>query len=91
MTYAAPPEYPDIARQAGIEGTVTVRVHVDIQGRVTAADIVDGPVPLHEAALAASFNYLFVPARRDCTAVEADTAIPVVFHLTRSCLTAGRH
>lgn len=35
-------KYPDAARQAGIEGTVTVRYTVDYKGHVTQAQIVGG-------------------------------------------------
>ena len=81
VTYAAPPEYPALARDARIEGTVLVRVHVNAEGQVTAAEYIDGPEVLRDAALAASFDYQFSPARAACTPVEVDVNIPVTFRL----------
>lgn len=81
VTYAAAPEYPAEARGAHIEGTVLVRVHVDTEGRVAAAEIIDGPEALHAAALAASYDYQFAPAREACVAVERDVNVPITFRL----------
>jgi len=36
------PEYPELARQAGFEGTVRVRVLVDEAGNVVEADLLSG-------------------------------------------------
>ncbi len=81
VTYAAPPDYPDIARDAHIEGTVLVRVHVNTEGRVTSAEYIDGPEVFRAAALAASYDYLFSPAREACVATEVDVNVPVTFRL----------
>lgn len=81
VTYAAAPDYPAIARAAHIEGTVLVRVHVNTEGRVAAAEIIDGPETLYAAALAASYDYLFSPARVACVAVEQDVNLPITFRL----------
>lgn len=35
-------QYPDAARQAGVEGTVTVRYTVDYKGKVILAEVVSG-------------------------------------------------
>jgi TonB family protein len=81
LVYRVIPDYPEMARLAGIEGVVTVVLHVDAQGVVTTATVVDGPVPLHAAAVAAALQFLFEPARLDCVAVEANIAVPVKFTL----------
>ena len=81
VTCAAAPDYPAIARDAHIEGTVLVRVHVNAEGRVASAEIIDGPEALYAAALAASYDYLFSPAREACVAVEKDVNVPITFRL----------
>ncbi len=81
VTYAAPPDYPAIAIDAHIEGTVLVRVHVNAEGRVEDAEYIDGPEALRAAALAARYDYQFSPAREACAAVDVDVNIPITFRL----------
>ncbi len=56
--------YPDLARQAGVEGTVTVQMLIGLDGRVEKALIAPrGSVPLlDEAALEAARSSVFTPA-----------------------------
>lgn len=58
------PRYPDLAREAGVEGTVRVLVLVGLDGRVRDAVIAPGgSVPmLDEAALVAARTCVFTPA-----------------------------
>ncbi|MEQ1833341.1 MAG: TonB family protein [Candidatus Eisenbacteria bacterium] len=58
------PRYPDLAREAGVEGTVHVLVLVGLDGRVRNAVIAPGgSVPmLDEAALVAARTCVFTPA-----------------------------
>ncbi len=75
------PRYPDMARMAGIEGTVTVQVLVGKDGRVTKTKVIDGPVPLHEAAMEAAKTALFQPATTDGRPVAVWVAMPIKFTL----------
>ncbi len=61
------PRYPDLAREAGVEGTVRVLVLVGLDGRVRRAMIAPGgSVPmLDEAALEAARSCVFTPALTD--------------------------
>lgn len=61
------PRYPDLAREAGVEGTVRVLVLVGLDGRVRRAMIAPGgSVPmLDEAALEAARSCVFTPALAD--------------------------
>jgi TonB family protein len=56
---SAKPAYPQSARDAKVEGDVTVRILVDRKGRVRAACIVDGHALLQAAALDAAKKYRF--------------------------------
>ena len=64
LVRAVEPRYPDLAREAGVEGTVTVQILVGLDGRVIRAIIAPhGSIPmLDEAALEAARASVFTPA-----------------------------
>ena len=77
------PKYPEIAQEAGIEGTVIVQVFVDKKGRVKETIILKG-IPntgLDEAAIAAIRKTRFLPAKQRERAVGVWISIPVNFRL----------
>ena len=77
------PKYPEIAQEAGIEGTVVVQVFVDERGRVKETIILKG-IPntgLDEAATQAIRLVRFKPARQRERAVGVWISIPVNFRL----------
>ena len=76
-----PTEYPEIAREAGIEGKVFVRVLVGADGFVHAAEILEGVLGLDEAALAAARTAVFKPAEQQGRAVATWMVIPIEFAL----------
>ncbi|HYO62991.1 MAG TPA: energy transducer TonB [Pyrinomonadaceae bacterium] len=55
------PPYPPIARAARAQGTVTVQITVDEQGRVISASAVSGHPLLQQAAVQAARNARFTP------------------------------
>ena len=76
------PEYPRMAREAGIEGIVTVRALVGKDGKVRDAILGKGVHPLlDEAALAAAKECIFKPAIQNKNPVAVWVAIPFNFHL----------
>jgi len=77
------PVYPEIAQEAGIEGTVVVQVFVDKKGRVQDTLILTG-IPntgLDEAAVTAIKKTRFRPAKQRERAVGVWISIPVNFRL----------
>lgn len=76
-----PPVYPVIVREAGIDGTVQVRVLVGVNGKVKDARVVDGPAVLCDAALTSARTALFKPALQGVHPVEVWVVIPVTFEL----------
>jgi protein TonB len=77
------PVYPEIAQEAGIEGTVVVQVFVDKKGRVQDTLILKG-IPntgLDEAAVTAIKKTRFRPAKQRERAVGVWISIPVNFRL----------
>ncbi|MBC8216800.1 MAG: energy transducer TonB [Candidatus Marinimicrobia bacterium] len=78
--------YPDIAREAGIEGTVIIQAFIDKKGRVKDTVILSG-IPntgLNEAATEAIRKTRFRPAKQRERAVGVWISIPVNFKLRSS-------
>jgi protein TonB len=75
------PAYPEMARLAGIEGTVVVQVLVGKDGRVQRTKVVEGPVQLRDAAVAAALTAIFRPASMNNRPVAVWVAIPLRFTL----------
>jgi protein TonB len=75
------PEYPDIARQSNMEGTVVVQALVGKDGHVKDTRVVK-PVPVFdEAAVAAVKQWVFKPALSNNKPVAVWVAVPVKFSL----------
>ena len=77
------PIYPEIAQEAGIEGTVYVQAFIDEKGRVKEVSVVKG-IPntgLDEAAMEAIRKTRFIPAKQRERAVGVYISIPVNFRL----------
>ena len=77
------PKYPEIAQEAGIEGTVVVQVFVNEKGRVTETKILKGisDSGLDEAAIKAIEKVKFRPAKAKGKKVGVWISIPVNFRL----------
>ncbi|MFH1852960.1 MAG: energy transducer TonB [Candidatus Neomarinimicrobiota bacterium] len=76
-------KYPEIAQEAGIEGTVIVQAFIDKSGKVTDTVILRG-IPntgLDEAAMDAIRQTRFKPAKQRDRAVGVWISIPVNFKL----------
>lgn len=78
-----PPSYPALAREAGIEGTVAVRVLVSEEGKVISANVLSSDVTpaMEKAALEAAKLCRFRPAKQRTIAVKAHVMIPFQFQL----------
>ena len=76
--------YPELAREAGIEGKVFIRAFINTRGVVTATKIVKGlpNTGLDEAALKAIKRSRWYPARQRDKKVGIWLTIPVDFSLT---------
>jgi TonB family protein len=75
------PDYPRLAREAGIEGEVIVRAVVDQHGRVAQVVVSSGPEFLRDAAAAAVRSALFRPALQNGRAVRVWVSVPIRFTL----------
>ncbi|MCC6348301.1 MAG: TonB family protein [Candidatus Eisenbacteria bacterium] len=76
-----PPVYPDLARGAGIDGTVLVQALVGKDGRVRDVRIQKSVPALDAAAVAAVKQWVFKPAQSEGRPVAVWVAVPVKFSL----------
>jgi periplasmic protein TonB len=75
------PEYPDIARQAGVDGTVLIQALVGKDGKVKDTKVVKSIAMLDAAATAAVKQWVFKPALSNNKPVAVWVAVPVKFTL----------
>lgn len=78
------PEYPAIAKQAQIEGTVVVQILLDLDGSVMQTRVArsSGNQALDEAATEGAKKFKFTPAKQREKSVRVWVAMPIVFKLT---------
>ena len=79
--YAPEPTYPPIAKAAGAQGTVSVKVTVDEAGNVIAAEAVSGHPLLRSAAVDAARESKFKPTVVDGKPVRVTAVISYDFTL----------
>jgi protein TonB len=77
------PKYPDLAREAGIEGTVAIKVLVNEEGKVIDASVLTSDVTpaMERAALDAAMKCRFKPAKQRTAPVKAHVMVPFQFQL----------
>lgn len=75
------PAYPEMARAAGLEGTVRVRAFVGTDGRIRRAEIEGAPSLFDDEALRAVRQWTFAPALSHRQPVAVWVRVPVVFRL----------
>lgn len=75
------PRYPDLAREAGVDGTVLVQALVDKSGRVRDVKVQKSVPMLDQAAIEAVKQWTFKPALSNNKPVAVWVAVPVKFSL----------
>lgn len=73
------PEYPILARQARIQGSVTVDAIIDEHGNVVQVHAVDGPALLIQPALKAVMQWKYEPTQLNGVPVALDLHVFVSF------------
>lgn len=76
-----PPVYPDLAREAGVDGTVMVQALVGKDGKVKDVRVVKSIPMLDENAKAAVKQWVFKPALSNNKPVAVWVGVPVKFSL----------
>jgi len=84
LTRMVMPEYPEIARRAGVEGYVLVKIVVDERGDVIAAETVmaDPPGIFEDQAIAAVMKWKYKPAKQRDMPIKVQIAQRVEFTLS---------
>ncbi len=75
------PQYPDLAREANVDGTVMVQALVGKDGKVKDTRVVKSIPMLDAAAVAAVKQWVFKPALSNNKPVAVWVAVPVKFTL----------
>jgi protein TonB len=75
------PAYPDMAREAGVDGSVLLRVLVGRDGRVHDVHVERSVPMLDDAAIDAARRWVFTPALVDGHPIAVWVAIPIRFSL----------
>jgi len=78
---AVAPVYPEVARKAGVEGDVVLRISVSGEGRVTALKVLDGPPILARAAVKAVKQWQYRALTINGQPTTVVTTIVVSFRL----------
>jgi protein TonB len=77
------PQYPEDARQNGVQGPLVLRVVIDKNGDIADLSLVSGHAMLAPAAIEAVKQWKYKPYLLNKQPVEVETQITVNFTLTR--------
>lgn len=75
------PKYPELAKKAGIEGTVVVKVLVTTKGDVEKVEVLKSHPLLDESAIEAASQFKFKPGKQRDKFVKVWVSIPFNFKL----------
>jgi TonB family protein len=79
----ATPVYPELAKQAGISGPVTLSVVISREGAVQEIRVVSGPSLLAQAAIDAVRQWTYRPTLLNGEPVEVETTVNVNFTIAQ--------
>jgi periplasmic protein TonB len=78
------PEYPELARRAGLEGRVQVKCWVDKEGKVKKVVLLKAdPEVFGQPAVDAAYKWVFTPAIMNNGPVAVWTSVPFLFKLNK--------
>jgi periplasmic protein TonB len=75
------PQYPAIAREARVQGTVVLRATISKAGIIENLRVLSGPPLLQQAALDAVRSWRYTPYQLNGQPVEVETTVEVIFNL----------
>jgi TonB family protein len=81
IVYHVIPEYPELARQAGVQGTVVLDAVVSVEGAVTQMKFVSGPDGLSQATMDAVRWWRYEPYLVNGQPATVETTVAVDFRL----------
>jgi protein TonB len=80
LVFSINPDYPELAKQGGISGTVEVSFKIDANGAVRDVRVIKGPAVLAQAAVTAVADRKYRPTRVDGVPIETEAS--AVFKFT---------
>lgn len=80
LLHRVQPEYPVLARDQRISGTVVLEANVGTDGAVRSVQVISGPVLLVPAATNAVRQWRYAPTLLDGTPIETEVRISLEFH-----------
>jgi periplasmic protein TonB len=73
------PEYPLVAKEAGISGDVVIKTTIDAKGNVVNVQIVSGPQMLRGPALASLRRWKYVPSTLNGQPIAVQMLVTIKF------------
>ncbi|MGC2738192.1 MAG: energy transducer TonB [Candidatus Acidiferrales bacterium] len=73
------PEYPLVAKEAGIQGDVVIKTTIDAKGNVVNVQVVSGPQMLRGPALAALRRWKYVPSTLNDEPIAVQMLVTIKF------------
>ncbi len=84
IVVAAQPQYPEMAKRAGIEGKVYVKVLIDKEGKPKKAVVIKTDAEIfNDAAIEAAMKSIFTPALQNNKPISVWIVIPYKFRLNQ--------
>ncbi len=78
------PDYPDLAKRSGIEGTVWVKILVSKEGKAKKALVIKSDAEIfNDVSVAAAMQWLFTPAMMNSGAIAVWVTVPFKFRLNK--------
>jgi TonB family protein len=77
------PEYPLVAKQAGIQGDIVVKTTIDPKGNVVNMQVVSGPAMLRGPALAALRRWKYEPSTLNGQPIAVQMLVTIKFSGSR--------
>jgi protein TonB len=75
------PQYPEIAREARVQGTVVLQATISKTGVIENLRVLSGPPLLQQAALDAVRSWRYKPYQLNGEPVDVETTVHVIFNL----------
>jgi TonB family protein len=82
VSHAVDPEYPALAKQMNVQGSVLLQVRIGREGNIENVQVVSGPDILSAAAVQAVKQWHFKPFVQEGRAVETEAHITVNFNIS---------
>jgi len=83
LVHKTQPVYPELARQARIQGTVRLHAIIGKDGVVKQLEVISGHPLLVQSALDAVKTWRYAPTLLNGEPVEVDTTVDVIYQLTQ--------